>query len=128
MAEYSFLAGGTIYSSRFCKLSTAADSTVLQATAGDFVQGISEEWSNSAPIPNATSESALAGDSIKVYQIGDICYLKCGTASITRGSKLKSDANGLAVAATTGDYYGAVAFESMASGELGRVQVLIGTL
>lgn len=126
----AFRAGGDIYPSRFVMLDTTDDHQVIQATAGLRVQGISQEWTKAAPVSGASALAAADLDPITVYGEGQQCLLELG-GSVTRGDRLKSDANGKGVAcATSGPVQnaGAIALESGSSGDLRRVQVLIDTL
>lgn len=125
MPAPNFIAGGTINPATFVKVSTAADNTVLAAGAGEWTIGIATPSQKLAPIPsNSSTYAATTGDAVTVFGLGDICNLQAGTAGWTRGAKLASDASGNGVAATTGDYVGAVALESASASSLGRVQVL----
>lgn len=125
-------AGGTIYPCRFVKMSTAADDRGLQATANDAPIGISYDSGKYAPLSDLVSDNphAVAGDSIGLYGDGDQCLLELG-GSVTRGGRIKSDADGKGVAvATTGttiQQYGAIALESGSTSEKIRVFVLLGS-
>jgi hypothetical protein len=124
----SLLAGGDILPSTFVKLSASADNTGLQAGANEAVIGISGVGTKEAPISGASTNHAEDGDPIELFGLGDICLLKAGSGGFTRGDRLKSDAAGAGVPmAGTGDNQniGAVALESAAEGEFGRVQVVI---
>lgn len=135
MPTPNFIAGGNILPSRFVKPSTAADNTVLQATAGsvaegDRVIGVSQEGGREPPLPSvSTMYAGQAGDAMKVYGDTEVCLLTIGTGGCTRGDRLKSDANGKGLtASTTGDHYGAIALSSASENELARVQVQIGVV
>lgn len=127
----SWIAGGTIQPSVFVKVSTSADNTVLQATAGssshgDQVIGISQAGSYDPPgfIGSAT-DAARAGLPIEVFALGDVCLL-LSSAGWTAGDYLKSDANGNGItSSTTGDNIGAQALSTVLTGAYGRVQILI---
>jgi hypothetical protein len=118
-------AGGDIYPCRLVKLSTSADFKVLQATAGDRPIGISQEGTRYAPgTPADTGIAAAAGDTPRVFGLGEICLLELGTGGAVRNDLLKSDANGKGVTASAGDEVGAIALESGAAGEKIKVQVI----
>lgn len=122
-----WVAGGDIRPSRFVKVSTAADHTVLEADANEAVIGISHESTQDAPISGASANAAESGDQLTVYGIGRSCLLKIGSGGCTRGDELKSDADGQGVTrATTGttlQHVGAIALESASEGEFARVLV-----
>lgn len=129
MAQVSLqmVAGGTIRRSRFCKVSTAADSTLLEADAGEVTIGISHESAQDAPIPGAGTDAAAAGEAVRLYVHGDVALLEIGSGDITRGAFCKSDADGKGVASTADDeWYGAIALESASEGELARVFIMSG--
>lgn len=130
MTAPNFKAGGTINPSRFVKVSTAADNTALQAGAGDYPIGISTPSQKLPPTPenSGSTQAASSGDPIMIFGLGDICMLTAGSGGFTSGDKLKPDSSGQGITATTGAFFGAIALETAASGALGRVQVVIGTL
>ena len=124
----SLIAGGDVRPARFVKLSTAADFTVLEADANERTYGISIDAYQDAPIPsNTNGYAASAGQSLRMYGIGDECTLTLGSGGATRGDKLKSDADGKGVAAaTTGatmQWVGAEALESGLEGEKIKVRI-----
>jgi hypothetical protein len=124
----NFIADGNINPSTFVtQTGTSADNRVLAATANQKICGVAQEWTKAAPLSGASGIAAAAGDQITVYGQGDQCLLTYG-ATVTRGSLLKSDANGNAVVVTgtTVQNYGARALESGVAGDLHQVQVLLG--
>lgn len=125
MSAYpAFMANGNIYPCRFVKLDTTADHKVLQSGAGDLSIGISQEGTNQAPIPEASTQyAAAAGQALKVYGVGERCKLEIGSGGCTAGDLLKPDADGKGVAVTAGNTYGAVALTTSAAGELAEVVV-----
>jgi len=120
------VSGGTIRTSRFVKLSTAADNTILECDANEQCIGVSTEAAQDAPIPGASTDAAAAGDQCAMHPIGSVCLVQAGDA-ITRGDKLKSDADGKAVpAATTGttvQWVNGRALESASADELVKIVV-----
>ncbi len=119
------IAGGTIYTCRFVKVSTAADDTCLQGSANCETIGISQSGSNKAPLSDvvSTNYAAESGETLEIYGDGDVCLLEAG-AVITRGALLASDGNGCGTTATAGQNVGAIALQSAsASGVKIRVQV-----
>lgn len=125
----NLISGGNVSPSVFVKLSTSADNTGLQADANATIVGISGVNTKDPPgITGSTSYHAESGDMLELFGQGDICLLKAGSSGFTRGERLKSDANGYGTAiANSGSSQnvGAIALESAASGEFGRVMVVI---
>jgi hypothetical protein len=126
------VAGGNIYPCRFVKMSTVADDRGLQATANDAPIGISYPEGRYAPLEDVvtTNYHAITDDPIGLYGDGEQCLLEIGD-DVTRGGRLKSDADGKGVpvltTGTTIQQYGAIALESGSSGEKIRVFVLLGS-
>ncbi len=116
----NLMANGNIYPCRFVKLDTSADFKVIQATANSDILGVSQEGSNYPPLSDlsVSAYAAQAGQNIRLFGDGDVCLVTAGGV-ITRGDKLKSDANGKAVSiATTGttlQKYGGIALQSAAA-------------
>lgn len=122
------IAGGNINVSRFVKPSTAADMTVLQCGANEQAIGVAYEGNNSPPTPDlATSYAAIAGAPLRIYGPGDICQVVAGSGGVTRGGRVKSDADGKAVPiATTGTTIQQIAgwaLETAAENELFRIML-----
>ncbi|MBQ9875373.1 MAG: hypothetical protein IJM30_13040 [Thermoguttaceae bacterium] len=129
MDRIQYVAGGNIYPSRFVKQATTAPFTVVQATAGAAVVGISQEGTTVVPIDGFTNASSgfagTEGLPIKVFGEHSECLLEVA-AAVAAGTLLKSDADGKGVAASTGDLVGARALEaSTAAGQKIRVAVEI---
>ncbi len=125
------VSGGDVRPSRFIKVSTAADYTCLEADANEAVIGISTNATRDAPIPNADTDAAEAGDDLHYHPIGSVCQLELA-GTVTRGDEIKSDADGKGVVrATTGttlQNFGAIALESGVSGEFIQVLVVRGSI
>lgn len=124
------VAGGTITTHSFVKLSTAADNTALQAGDNEQVIGIAQVGPKEPPgLSGASTAAAAAGDHIQIFGLGDICLLRAGSGGWTRADNLKSDSNGdgvpIATSGTTQQNIGAVALTSTAEGEYGLVQIMI---
>lgn len=134
----AFRAGGTINTSRFVKIDTTAgkDFQAVQASAASSpLVGVSQDGSKRVPGINALTAAdveiaAEAGDPIQIYGLGDVCLLDVSTAAnISAGAELTADSDGKAVAATAGQYVGAIALENASKststiGNLVRVQVV----
>ena len=112
----SYNAGGDISPSRFVKLSTTADNTVIQAVADDEAIGVSHQGSLDAPIPGVTPLAARENQPCQVFGADEPCEIEAGGA-IASGDKLKPDADGKAVVAGAGDAYSAIARSAAAAGE-----------
>lgn len=123
------VSGGNISPATFVKLSASADNTALQAGANEAVIGISQPGTKDAPgLTGASAYAAEAGDNMQIFGLGDICLLKAGSGGYTRGDRLKSDAsgNGVPIAESgVAQNVGAIALESAAASEYGRVQIVI---
>lgn len=130
MPSPNFTANGTIQPSRFVLVdpaSTSGDQVIQASTATTELIGISQEFSKLAPIPNATSEAAAAGDLVKVYGLGEICLLQSTSAGWTANDRLCADADGKGIASTAdAQFYGAIALTTISGAALGRVQVVLG--
>lgn len=126
---FPMVAGGDINPHRFVKQGTAADHTALECDANDVPIGVSQRGTRNTPLAGLDDGlAAKAGESLQIYGQGETCLLELG-GTVTRGARLKADADGkgVAAAAASGDNYGAVASESGAAGQLVEVQVQIAT-
>lgn len=141
----AIVGSGTVAPSTFVSwLSTSADSTndviagyaVEQAVVSSIPCGIAQEGAKLAPTDENYSATPYAGqytgvagytgDPIKVYKNSDICLLALGT-TVTPGQLLMPDADGKGIPVSgDGTYVGAQAIEGGSSGDLIRVQVLLG--
>lgn len=128
MTAPNYIANGDINPSRFVIIDSSSNNAVISATGtGTMLVGVSQEWSELAPIPGASSKAAAAGDPIKVYGLGDVCFLAATTAGWTAGDRLSSNSSGQGVTDTTsGHWFGAIALTTLTGAGLGRVQVVIG--
>lgn len=122
MPRGSFVSGGNINPSRFVYLSD--EFTVLECGSANSPRGISQEGQKLAPISGNSTVAAASGDPLAVYLDGQFSLLECGS-TVTAGDKLKPDADGKGVTATTEDY-GALALESGTTNEKIKVIVHIG--
>lgn len=99
MANKSYRAEGTVRRARFVTQDTGADSTVSEADANEVIVGISQLGGDLAPIPSnsQTTEAATDGNPVAVEtRDGEVVLLECGD-TVTRGDRLKSDADGCGV-------------------------------
>lgn len=118
-ASFGGVAGGDIFPCRFTKLGTTAG-VLLQATAGDQINGISSSGTHTANMAGLDDgKCAVAGENVKTYrEPGQIWQVQSG-AAFAVGVRLKSDANGKGIAvAAAGDQYGAVALEACGAADL----------
>lgn len=124
--QRSFVAGEDIGPSLFVVISDKH--TVSVAGAGESVYGVSHEGSREAPIPGVTPLAAAEGEPVLVYGPGDNCEVLCG-AAITAPARLKSDANGKAIAATGGDeYYAEAVSDTTAANQKVKITLVRGTV
>lgn len=129
-------ANGIIRVSRFVKMDTTDNNSVLEADANEKVVGISQPGGREAPIPSVTAsppQAAQSGDQLAILGIGeeDTVLLEAGTGGWTAGDELESDADGKGVtaAATAASVrnIGAIALETVSAGEYGKVLPVIYT-
>jgi hypothetical protein len=125
----SFKAGGAINPSRFVKISTVANMTVLQASTNDDVFGVSQLGVDQPPgVTGSDGQAARAGENVKVFGPGSICGLFIGSGGCTAGDYLKSDSAGAGVtAATSGptaQFVGAIALETANQNDIAHVYVV----
>ncbi len=120
-----WVAGGTIAPSRFVKVSTSADHTILQCVANDVAYGISQVGTKSPPGVSGSNDAiaATANDNVQVYTFGDVAQILCA-ATLTSGVIVKPDANGEAVAASANDAASGLLIEAGANGTLALCKVL----
>lgn len=127
MAETVTVAGGDVRPSRFVKAG-ATDFRVLQAGANERAIGISRKGTRNPPY-EGLNDGLLAkvGENCPTHGLGDTAPLELG-GSVTRGDRLRSDANGRGVTATAAESAYAVAKESGASGEIILVDIIFDTI
>lgn len=124
------MANGDIRPSRFVELQNASGiAKAIEANANERVAGISQDGTNTAPIPGITSTNAAeSGQTLQLHIEGEECLLELG-GTVTAGAFVKSDADGKGVVAlTTGTVLqeiGAVALDNGSSGEKIRVKIQI---
>lgn len=118
-------AGGTIRTCRFVKINTADNYELLEADANEEVVGVSSQAAQDTPTAGASANAAEDTDSFRYFPEGLIALVKVGSGGVTRGAKVKSDADGQAVlAATTGttlQWVGGYALETASEGEFAKV-------
>lgn len=133
MGSYSRVANGNIAPSRFVKLDTSNQGRVLQCGAGERVYGIAQKETHNIALSGGgfttpdDGYAAVADEMLNIYGPGDPgVLLECG-GTVTQGDLLKSDSNGKGVVvASNNDFYGARALEPGTSGQLVRVEVVLG--
>jgi len=121
-----FQASAAINVSRFVALS--GDNTVRQAVAADNgIIGIMHESAWDTPIPGANDVVAVpTGQSKRIYMDTESCEVVVGAADLDPGDKVRSDANGAAVEAATGEQYFAVVTQGGLAGDRAKVIVQSG--
>ncbi len=126
MPSYTKVANGNVAPSRFVKLDTTTEGRVLQATAGDKIYGISQQGTRNTPYGALDDGfAAIAGENLNIYGPPEKDVLLELGGTVTRGDSLKSDANGKGVTTTsTGDWIGAIALDSGATGDLIPIQTI----
>lgn len=121
----TFNANGNIAPSRAVKIDTSKDFSVIQGTANSKNCGIAQKGERLDP-SNSDGFAAIAGEAILVYGDGAKDVPAQLGGSVTRGDRLKSDANGkLVVVASNNDEVCAVANQNGAADELISVDVVI---
>lgn len=125
----NYLAGGTIAPMVFVTPDASNDNRVTQAVHNSPIAGISSAATETAPLPSNSTNAATTGNPIRVYGEGEQCLLTYG-ATVTRGNRLKSDANGAGIPISgpgtlPRQQVGAIALESGIAGDIRNVQVRI---
>ena len=126
----AYQANGTVIRSRFVKIDATDNNAVLACGANEGAVGISMPGGREAPIPSVTAdppEAAQAGDQLTVFTLHDedAVLLEAGAGGFTAGDQIESGAGGVGITAVTTSgtvrNIGAIAVETAAAGELGRV-------
>lgn len=127
----AFIAGGDIFPARFVRIT--GEFAVSQCSAStQSIIGVSQEGTFSPPnlatLLGGTESglAASAGQTLKVFGLGDVCMIEAGTGGITAGTKVKSDANGKAINIGTaaGTFnVGGTALQTVNAGEKCLIQV-----
>ena len=126
------VAGGDVYPFRFVMVSTAEDTTALQATANAKIIGVARPGTKFAPMSDLVTDNPAAedGDTLPILGPGEVGLVELGD-TVVRGGYLKADADGKAVpiltTGTTLQRYGAVALQSGSSGNKVLVFVMPGS-
>lgn len=121
----------TIRVARFVTPDGTNNNSVKESNSGDLPSGISQLGSREAPLPSVTTDppnAAIAGEPLNVFPNGTQTVLRIGSGGITAGALLKpdNDGNGVALANSGTEAYGARALEAASEGHLCQVEVLIG--
>jgi hypothetical protein len=122
----TYVAGEDLAPARFVKRSTTEDNSVVYADDGAAViVGITFNGTREAPIPSVTESLAAAdGEPIRVHGPGDRCEVVLGDTITAANLNLTATTDGEAVAASSGDFVGAIAERAAASGEKVWCQVV----
>ena len=121
----------TIRVARFVTPDGTNNNSVKESNSGDLPSGIAQIGNREAPLPSVTADppnAAIAGDSVVVYPHGTQTLLRIGSGGVAAGGLLKpdNDGNGVALANSGTEAYGARALEVASEGHLCQVEVLIG--
>ena len=122
----SYVAGEDLAPARFVTRSTTEDNTVIYPDDGSVVLvGITFNGTREAPIPSV-SESLAAedGEPVRVHGPGDRCEILLGEAITAANLLLTAGTDGVGMAASSGDFVGAIAERAAGSGEKVWVQVV----
>lgn len=124
-------AAGNISPCRIVRVTSDGHGVTQAAASTAKPIGISGRSSRRAPGTAADDGyHAISGEACEVYQVGDRAMVETGGASgVTVGQELKSDANGRAITASSGDYVVGIALETAtASSQFVRCAVLPGIM
>jgi hypothetical protein len=126
MPNFSMVADGNIAPARFVTMSTTKAGRVTQATAGQQIFGVSVPQVRNAPYSSLDDGfTAIQGEQVGVFGPPDKDVMLEIGGTVTRGDRLKADANGKGVTTVTNlDEYGAIAQDSGTSGQLIPVQLV----
>ena len=128
MPRFSKIANGTIRPSRFVKLDTTAEGTVLECNAGDRCFGIAQQGTRNTPYGSLDDgNAAISGEILQIYGPPELDVpLELG-GTVDEGDYIKADADGKGVkAGTDADEYGAMCLRGGVSGEIVPVQATTG--
>jgi hypothetical protein len=122
----SYVAGEDLLPCRFVKRDTAVDNAVVYADDGAAaIVGITFSGTRDAPIPlNTSNLLAEEGDPVRVYGPGERCEVVLGETITAANLNLTATTDGKAVAASSGDFVGAIAERAASDGEKVWVQVV----
>lgn len=131
------IASSIIYPMTFLVQDTTADFTVKAAVLpASKIIGVSQAGPKQTPglveaitgVAPSGEPAANIGDGIGIFGLGDVCLITVGSAAVAAGAFLKNDGNANAITATSGQYYGAVAWQAGQPGEKIQCQVQLGTV
>lgn len=124
---FTLEANGNIAPSRFVKRDSS-EGLGLQCGSTEKMCGISAEWTRRAPYESLDDGyAAIDGESLKVYEAGDVCKLQVGSGGCAVDDVLSSDGDGKGVTNTTDNRWGgAKALQAGAENDLVLVKVLEG--
>lgn len=133
--ELSFIASAPIVPSTFVCMDPSNGYQVVQATGSSKIFiGIAQKGTY-APGGLATAiggseqnYAASAGQSLEVFQLGDVCPLTIGAGGCIPGSQLTSDSSGNGIVASAGAYIGAESQDFGNAGDLVNVVVFFGKI
>lgn len=122
----SYVAGEDLAPCRFVKRSTTEDNTVVYADDGTAViVGITFNGTRAAPIPSVSESLCAAdGEGVRVFGPGDRAEVTLGETITAANLNLTASTDGVAVAASSGDFVAAIAERAASSGEKVWCQVV----
>lgn len=115
----SYVAGEDLAPARFVKRSTSEDNTVVYADDGTAViVGVTQNGTREAPIPSVSETlHAQDGEDVRVHGLGDRCEVTLGENITAANLNLTASTDGVAVAASAGDFVAFIAERAASSGE-----------
>lgn len=122
----SYVAGEDLEPCRFVKRDTSQDNAVVYADDGAAaLVGITFNGTRAAPLPSSSETlTAADGESVRVFGPGDRAEVELGETITAANLNLTATTDGKAVAASSGDFVGAIAERAASSGEKVWCQVV----
>lgn len=115
-------AAGNIGVSLFVKLGSSG--WAVASVQGERVDGVSSDAALNAPIPSqSTTYAGEANKPMHVIPPGNIALVTVGSGGITKGTRVMTDSDGTAIAATTTKMAAGLALETASAGELARIRL-----
>lgn len=118
--------GATLGGSFSCRQATATTDKpiAISQTGYDIAPGLIAALTNG--IASYTQVAAQAAEEFNCFMLGDICPLVLGAGGATSGDLLSPDTSGNGIKVSVGNYYGAMALQTGAAGEIIQVVAVFG--